>query len=131
MDAVTYSLLNKKIKGLTSGIKSAVIQGTTITFTMNDGSQQVMTFPTPVDGKDGENGKNGIGVKDIEINDDNELICTLEDNTKINAGKIVLSSGGSVSLDNYYTKKETDDLISEASANTFLTEEEIKIIFAD
>lgn len=137
MDAVTYALLNKKIKGLTSGIKSAVVQGTTITFTMNDGSQQVMTFPTPVDGKDGldgkdgKDGKNGIGVKDIEINDDNELICTLSDGQRINAGKIIISSGGSVSLDNYYTKEETEDLVSEATTSTFLTEEEIRKIFAD
>lgn len=105
MDAVTYSLLNKKIKGLTSGIKSAVVKGTTITFTMNNGSQQIMTFPVPADGKGGENGKNGIGVKDIEINDDNELICTLEDNTKINAGRIP-DAGKEISLEEY--KKLSD-----------------------
>ena len=28
-----------KIKGLTSGVKSATVSGTTITFTMNDNSQ--------------------------------------------------------------------------------------------
>lgn len=113
MDAVTYALLNKKIKGLTSGIKSAVVQGTTITFTMNDGSQQVMTFPIPVDGKDGldgkdgKDGKNGIGVKDIEINDDNELICTLEDNIKINAGKFP-DTGKEISLEEYKKLSEEE-----------------------
>lgn len=61
MDMVLYALLNKKIRGLTSGIQSAVIQGTQITFTMNDGSQQVMTFPTPSDGKDGSS------VTDLDI----------------------------------------------------------------
>lgn len=80
----------------------------------------------------GSKGEQGVSVTSAEIQQpDNVLIITLSDGQKINAGKIVLSSGGSVSLDNYYTKKETDDLISEASANTFLTEEEIKIIFAD
>lgn len=110
MDVVTYALLNKKIKGLVSGIKSAVVQGTTITFTMNDGSTQTMTFPTPADGKDGldgKDGKNGIGVKSIEINTNNELICTLEDNTKINAGKFP-DTGKEISLEEYKKLSETE-----------------------
>lgn len=112
MDVVTYGALNKKIKGLTSGVKSAVVQGTTITFTMNDGSQSTMTFPVPADGKDGvdgvngADGKNGIGVKDIEINADNELICTLEDGTEINAGQFP-DSGEEISLAEY--KKLSED----------------------
>lgn len=110
MDIVTYALLNKKIKGLTSGIKSAVVQGTTITFTMNDGSQQIMTFPTPADGKDGidgADGKDGVSVKAIEINDDNELICTLEDGNKINAGKFP-DTGKEISLEEYKKLSEEE-----------------------
>lgn len=88
MDIITYALLNKKVKGLTSGIKSAVVQGTSIIFTMNDGSQATMSFPVPadgkdgIDGKDGANGKDGVSITDIDINEDNELICTLS-KTKI------------------------------------------------
>lgn len=48
-----YAILRKQIRGLTSGIKSTVVQGQTITFTMNDGSTQTMTFPAPADGQDG------------------------------------------------------------------------------
>lgn len=133
MDIITYALLNKKIKGLTSGIQSAVVQGTSIIFTMNDGSQVTMSFPAPADGKDGINGKdgaNGVSIADVDINENDELICTLSDGSTINAGKITVS-GGSVSLDDYYTKEETDALVAEATTNTFLTEAEIRRIFAN
>ncbi len=43
--------LNKDIKGLTSGVASASVSGSSIIFTMNDGSTQTITFPTPKDGK--------------------------------------------------------------------------------
>lgn len=43
--------LNKEIKGLTSGVASASVRGSSIIFTMNDGSTQTITFPTPKDGK--------------------------------------------------------------------------------
>ena len=74
-----YALLNKKIKGLVSGIQSASINGTTITFVMNDGSTQTMTFPTPED---------GVSITDVEVNSDNELICTLSNGSQISAGII-------------------------------------------
>ncbi len=57
MDMMLLALLNSKIDGLASGIDSAQVNGQTITFTMKNGSQQTMTFPTP---KDGENGKSVI-----------------------------------------------------------------------
>lgn len=118
MDTVTYALLNKKIKGLTSGIQSAVVQGTTIVFTMNDGSQSTMTFPTPADGKDGTDGKDGldgangkdgadgISIVDVDINDDNELICTMSNGTTVNAGKFP-DSGTEISLEDF--NKLTED----------------------
>ena len=64
MDIVTYALLNKKIKGLASGVKSATVQGTSIVFAMNDGSKQTITFPTPAD---------GISITDVDINADKHL----------------------------------------------------------
>jgi hypothetical protein len=79
MDVVTYALLSKKISGLASGIQSAVVNGTTITFTMNDGSVQEMIFPEPED---------GISVTGMTIDENNNLICELSDGNSINAGEI-------------------------------------------
>lgn len=84
MDVVTYALLNKKIKGLTSGIQGASISGTTITFTMADGTKEVMTFPVPTD---------GVSVTDVDVNADKHLICTMSDGTSIDAGEIPTIKG--------------------------------------
>ena len=51
-----YAILNKRIKGLISGVKSAVVNGTSIIWTMNDNTKVTMTFPKP---------KDGISVTDI------------------------------------------------------------------
>ena len=74
MDTVVYALLNKKIRGLVSGIQSASVSGTTITFTMNDGSKQYITFPAP---------KDGLSIADVDVNADNTLTCTLSDGSTI------------------------------------------------
>ena len=74
MDTVVYALLNKKIRGLVSGIQSASVSGTTITFTMNDGSKQSITFPAP---------KDGLSIADVDVNADNTLTCTLSDGSTV------------------------------------------------
>lgn len=84
MDVVTYALLNKKIKGLTSGVKSASVQGHSIIFELNDGSTQTMTFDQPAD---------GISITDVDINADKHLICTMSDGTAIDAGEIPTIKG--------------------------------------
>lgn len=86
MDVVTYALLNKKIKGLTSGVKSASVQGHSIIFELNDGSTQTMTFDQPAD---------GISITDVNVNvnADNHLICTMSDGTSIDAGEIPTIKG--------------------------------------
>ena len=84
MDVVTYALLNKKIKGLASGVKSATVQGTSIVFTMNDGSKQTITFPTPAD---------GVSITDVDVDTNNHLICTMSDSTTIDAGEIPTIKG--------------------------------------
>ena len=77
MDAIqVYAILNKRIRGLTSGIRSAVVQGQSIVFTMNDGSTQTMTFPTPADGKDGSSITN---VEIRQVGNDYHLFCTITD----------------------------------------------------
>lgn len=78
----------------------------------------------------GSKGEQGVSVVSAEVQQpDNVLVLTLSSGQKINAGKIVVS--GSVSLDDYYTKEETDALVAEATTNTFLTEAEIRRIFAN
>ena len=84
MDVVTYALLNKKIKGLTSGIQGASISGTTITFTMADGTKETMTFPTPAD---------GISITDVDVDTDKHLIVALSDGNTVDAGEIPTVKG--------------------------------------
>lgn len=85
MDAIAvYALLNKKIKGLISGIQGASISGTTITFTMADGTKEVMTFPVPAD---------GISITDVDVDIDKHLIVTLSNGNTIDAGEIPTVKG--------------------------------------
>lgn len=84
MDVVTYALLNKKIKGLTSGVKSATVQGYSIIFELNDGSTQIMTFDQPAD---------GVSITDADVDTNNHLICTMSDGTAIDAGEIPTIKG--------------------------------------
>lgn len=84
MDIVTYALLNKKIKGLTSGVKSASVQGHSIIFELNDGSTQTMTFNQPVD---------GVSITDVDVDINNHLICTMSDGASIDAGEIPTIKG--------------------------------------
>lgn len=85
MDAIAvYALLNKKIKGLISGIQGVSISGTTITFTMVDGTKEIMTFPVPAD---------GVSTTDIDVDTNKHLICTMSDGTTIDAGEIPTIKG--------------------------------------
>lgn len=86
MDTVVYALLNKKIRGLMSGVQSVTVDGTTLKFVFNDGSTQNMVFPTP---------KSGASITDVnikEISNEYHLICTITDadgnETEIDAGII-------------------------------------------
>lgn len=88
-----YAILNKRVRGLISGVRGATVSGTTITFEMNDGTKVPMTFPTPADGKD------GVSVINIEIKKitDNKkhLIFTMSDGSTIDSGELD-GSGGSI-----------------------------------
>ena len=86
VDTVVYALLNKKIRGLMSGVQSVTVDGTTLKFVFNDGSTQNMVFPTP---------KSGASITDVnikEISNEYHLICTITDadgnETEIDAGII-------------------------------------------
>lgn len=89
MNAIqVYAVLKKKLNGLASGVQSAVVNGTTITFTFLNGSTSVMTFPTVKDGED------GISVVDVEVNVDNTITCILSDGSEITStNKITVKDG--------------------------------------
>lgn len=85
MEAIqVYAILNKKLNGLTSGVKSATVNGTTITFVFNDGSTSVMTFPTI---KDDIDSIKGLSITDVDVNSDNTITCTLSDGSIITSKK--------------------------------------------
>ena len=107
MDALhVYALLSKKIKGLVSGIKSASVSGTSITFTMNDGSSQTISFPKPTDGKD------GVSIVDVDVNKNNELIISLSDGNIKTAGIISTLKGDKGDPFTYedFTSEQLDSL---------------------
>lgn len=109
MDAIqVYALLNKKIKGLTSGIQSATVNGTTITFTMNDGSTQTMTFDEPED---------GVSVTNMTIDTDNHLICTMSDGNTIDAGVIPTVSGDVETFVETKVEEIIDEKLADAVAD--------------
>jgi hypothetical protein len=80
MDMTLYALLNKKIKGVISGVDSVQVKNQNLVFNFTDGSTQTMIFPTPADGKD------GASIIDIDVDAANHLICTMSDNTIVDAG---------------------------------------------
>ena len=108
MDVITYALLNKKIKGLTSGIQSTTVNGTTITFTMNDGSTQTMVFDEPED---------GVSVTNMTIDADNHLIFTMSDNSTIDAGVMPTVSGEVETLVENKVDEKIDEKLADAVAD--------------
>lgn len=87
MDLLTYSLSKKIAASAVSGVSSMVVKDTTLEITTNEGDVLQMVFPTPADGKD------GVSVINIDINEDHELIFIMSDNTQITAGQIEVIKG--------------------------------------
>lgn len=85
MDVVTLSIAKNYAKSLFTnvmvGVKSHTVDNTnkTITFVFNDDSTETIQFDQP---------KDGISIKNVEIDADNHIICTLSDYTKIDAGQL-------------------------------------------
>lgn len=117
MDIVTYALCKKLAAAAVSGIKNLTVDGLDLIIETTDGNTMTMTFPKPADGKDGKdgvdgkdgkdgingvNGKDGVDGKDgldgqdgisiinVEVTSDNRVLCTLSDNSVIDAGAITL-----------------------------------------
>ncbi len=84
MDFISYSLINKAIQSAVSGISSMSVDGTTLIIDTNDGQRFKVDFPTP---------KDGISIIDVEVNTNNEVVCTMSDGSTISAGIIKTIKG--------------------------------------
>lgn len=107
--SVVRKFISKAIASAELGIASVEVEGTTITFTFEDETTAEMTFPTPADGEDGED---GVSIVDVDIDANKHLICTLSDGNTVDAGALPMPS-----LTNYYTKTEVDNAIQTAIGN--------------
>ena len=71
-----YAILNKKLKGVISGVASVTMEGTTINWTFTDGSTAAMKFPDPK------------AITNVAITDTKHLVCTLSTGDVIDAGEL-------------------------------------------
>ena len=76
-------------------------------------------------GVKGAQGEQGVSVQSATIAAENELIITLSDGREISAGKITVSGEG-ISLENYYTKAEVEELIANKLATAALSDAEVE-----
>lgn len=93
MDIITLALAKKYANKVAAGFSSVSVEDNKIIFTLNDGKTAEMTVPTPADGKD------GISITNVEIDDENNLLCTLSNGETINAGKLPIGSSDNGSLE--------------------------------
>ena len=105
------------------GIGNMRVEGTTVYFTIAETEEEgSVTLPTPSPGKD------GISIVDVDVNKDNQLICTMSDGSKIVAGEITIDSS-KLNLDNYYNKNQSDELYLHKGDIEAITSDEIKALF--
>ena len=105
------------------GIGNMRVEGTTVYFTIAETGEEVsVTLPTP------EPGKDGISIVDVDVNKNNQLICTMSDGSTIVAGEITIDSS-KLNLDNYYTKNKSDELYIRKDDIEAITSDEIKALF--
>ena len=105
------------------GIGNMRVEGTTVYFTIAETEEEVsVTLPTPLPGKD------GISIVDVDVNKNNQLICTMSDGSTIVAGEITIDSS-KLNLDNYYNKNQSDELYLHKDDIEAITSDEIKALF--
>lgn len=79
------------------------------------------------DGEDGKVGKEGVGVKNVQINDKGELLVTLTDGRVLNAGQVGTDGSGVTSTepdaDGYYEVYETVIMEGASMLNLRLSDE--------
>lgn len=102
MDIVTYALCRKLCASIAGGIKSMRVEGLTLYIETSDGQTLEIHFPTPED---------GVSITDVTINENHHLICTMSNNTTIDAGEVpyyVPQKGV-----DYYTQEDKEELVQE------------------
>lgn len=105
------------------GIGNMRVEGTTVYFTIAETGEEVsVTLPNPAPGKD------GISIVDVNVNKNNQLICTMSDGSTIVAGEITIDSS-KLNLDDYYKKEQSDELYIRKEDIEAITSEEIKALF--
>lgn len=140
-----YAILNKKLKGVISGVASVTMEGTTIKWTFTDGSTASMKFPDPK------------AIAGVAITDTKHLVCTLSTGDVIDAGELpsmdiaiskesgnalIKKSDGlyvsktAVTIDEdslcYNDKEELsikDDYVSDKMANNTISEKQVEELF--
>lgn len=88
MDIVTYALVKKIAIGAVSGISDISFNDNNLVFSFKDGTSTSLAVPLPSDGKD------GVSITNVVVDEYNHLICLFSDGTSVDAGEITGGSGG-------------------------------------
>lgn len=102
----------KKAKDYTDlaqlGLTSITVSGTDIVLRRTDGSTAVVSVPEPED---------GVSVTNMTIDADNHLICTMSDNSTIDAGVIPTVSTEVETLVETKVDEKIDEKLADAVAD--------------
>lgn len=107
MDLMSLAAAKSYANKVTAGFKSVELNGMNLIFTLLDDTKATIAIPAPADGKD------GISVQDLSIDNDGSLLCHMSDGSVIDAGYVPTVDPD---LTNYYTKKEVDTFIEETES---------------
>ena len=114
MDIITLALAKKFATKVAAGFSSVEVDGMDIIFTLNDGSQVTLTVPEPED---------GVSVTDLDIDNNNNLICTLSDGSTVNAGELPMAIPEK-GVD-YWTEEDKQEIktyVDDVTSNAFAAE---------
>lgn len=115
MDMISYSLSKKIASSAVSGVSSISVDGTTLNIDTNDGQRLQMVFPKPRD---------GVSVKDIDVNANNQIVFTMSDGSEIISGKIPTVKGDKGDPFKYsdFTQEQLDSLKGQDGFSPTITE---------
>lgn len=114
MDIITLALAKKFATKVAAGFSSVEVDEMDIIFTLNDGSQVTLTVPEPED---------GVSVTDLDIDNNNNLICTLSDGSTVNAGELPMAIPEK-GVD-YWTEEDKQEIktyVDDVTSNAFAAE---------
>lgn len=114
MDIIDIKLANKFATQVAAGFSKVEVDGMNINFTLNDGTKTTLTVPEP---------DAGVSVVNLEINNNKHLICTMSDDSTIDAGEVpfIVPEKG---ID-YWTnedKAEIAEYVDNITSNAFTAE---------